>query len=87
MKNPKPRRERSPDLGDTAARYFALGWEMAFSVLIGFGVGYLLDRKLHTLPWFTLVFTVLGVAAAFVSVYRAVRDLRQEGIRPPKHRS
>jgi F0F1-type ATP synthase assembly protein I len=76
VKNTEPRDERSPGLAAMASRYFALGLEMAFSVLIGFAVGYLLDRELHTLPWFTLAFTVLGIAAAYVSVYRAVRDLK-----------
>jgi F0F1-type ATP synthase assembly protein I len=86
MKNSESREVRPPDLPATASRYYALGLEMAFSVIIGFAVGYLLDRELHTLPWFTLAFTVLGVAAAYVSVYRAVRDLkRSEEVRWPKH--
>ena len=61
-----------------ASRYFALGLEMAFSVLVGFAVGFLLDRKLHTSPWFMLGFTILGILAAYMEVYRVVRELRQD---------
>jgi ATP synthase protein I len=84
VKSPEPRDERPPGLGVMASRYFALGLEMGFSVIIGFGVGYLVDRALHTLPWFTLMFSLLGAAAAFVDVYRAVRDLERDGVRRPK---
>ena len=51
----------------------ALGLTFAFSVLIGFGIGYGLDRLLHTRPWLMLVFTALGLAAGFVNLLRAAR--------------
>jgi ATP synthase protein I len=69
----------------TALRYSALGLQMAFSVLVGFGVGYLLDRELHTQPWLTVLFALLGMGAAFYSVYRAVRELQREDSPPPGH--
>jgi ATP synthase protein I len=50
-----------------------LGLTFAFSVLIGFAIGYGLDRLFHTSPWLMLVFIVLGFASGFVSIARAVR--------------
>jgi ATP synthase protein I len=84
VKGPETDRRQSPRLVVSAARYFALGLEMAFSVLIGFAVGHLLDRELHSLPWFTLGFTLLGIVAAFMDVYRAVRNLSRDEVTRPK---
>ena len=51
----------------------ALGLTFAFSALIGFGIGFGLDRLFHTRPWLMLVFTALGLAAGFVNLLRAAR--------------
>jgi F0F1-type ATP synthase assembly protein I len=50
-----------------------LGLTFAFSVLVGFAIGYVLDRLLHTSPWLMLTFIVLGFASGIVSIVRAVR--------------
>jgi ATP synthase protein I len=50
-----------------------LGLTFAFSVLIGFGIGFGLDRLFHTRPWLMLVFSALGLAAGFVNLLRAAR--------------
>jgi len=51
----------------------SLGLTFAFSVLIGFAIGFGLDRLFHTRPWLMLVFTALGLAAGFVNLVRAAR--------------
>jgi F0F1-type ATP synthase assembly protein I len=38
-------------------------------------VGLLLDYLFKTLPWFTVVLTLLGFVAAFVHLVRMARDL------------
>jgi F0F1-type ATP synthase assembly protein I len=48
-----------------------LGWTMAFSLVIPLLAGIWLDRKLGTMPLFTLVGTVLGILAATVGVARS----------------
>jgi F0F1-type ATP synthase assembly protein I len=54
-----------------------LGWTMFFSLVIPLLVGIWLDRKLGTLPLFTLIGVVLGVLAATVGVARiAIRTFR-----------
>jgi F0F1-type ATP synthase assembly protein I len=47
-----------------------LGWTMLFSLLIPLLAGIWLDRKLGTMPLFTLIGTVLGILAATVGVAR-----------------
>lgn len=54
-----------------------LGWTMFFSLVIPLLVGVWLDRKLGTLPLFTLIGAMLGVLAATVGVARmAIRSFR-----------
>ena len=48
-----------------------LGFVFPIAIIVGFGVGYGLDRVFHTNPWCTIIFTVFGIAAAFVQLFRA----------------
>jgi len=41
-------------------------------VLLGFGVGYWLDRRLGTKPWLLLVGATLGLVAGFYQFYLTV---------------
>jgi ATP synthase protein I len=65
------------------AKYSALGFEMALSVVIGMGIGYYLDRWLGTGPWLMIVWIGLGFAAGVRSLYRAAvrsgKDLERDG--------
>jgi len=58
-----------------AVRYSAVGLEMGFCVAIGVIVGYLLDRHFQTKPWLTLIFLLLGVAAAFRGLFTLMKKL------------
>jgi F0F1-type ATP synthase assembly protein I len=60
------------ELGE-AWRYDTLGYTFAFSVIGFAGVGYLLDRWLHTTPIITIVGTLTGAGLAFCWVYAKVR--------------
>lgn len=51
----------------------SIGTTMVVATMIGLGGGYLADRWAGTGPWFTLVGLGLGIAAAFVSLFRAVK--------------
>ena len=50
-----------------------LGSSIVFAILIGAALGWWLDGKLGTGPWLTIVFFLLGVAAAGRNVWIAVR--------------
>jgi len=60
-----------------------IGMTVAFSIFIGVGFGYYLDHRVfggRTKPWFTLIFLGLGVAAAFLNLYRMAtrKDITDE---------
>jgi len=59
------------------AYYSSLGISMALAVFIGLGIGVVLDRKLDTSPWFTLIFLGFGIAAGFRNIGRAVKRARK----------
>lgn len=49
-----------------------IGLQLGASVLVGLGLGLLLDRLLHTAPWFLLIGLLLGILSGGYSVVRMV---------------
>jgi ATP synthase protein I len=73
----KPRR---PSTDEKAAQQglglaFRVGAELVAALVVGVGIGLLIDRWLGTAPWGLLVMFLFGSAAGFLNVYRAVRGL------------
>ncbi|MBV9260245.1 MAG: AtpZ/AtpI family protein [Pseudolabrys sp.] len=61
------------------AKGFRLSTELVAGVLVGAGIGWLLDRFLGISPWGLIVFLLLGFVAGVLNVMRAagvVRDNR-----------
>jgi len=55
-----------------------IGLQLAATVLVGLGLGYLADRAFHTTPWFLLAGLLLGVLGGGYSVVRMVmKELRR----------
>lgn len=67
------RRELSEQMHRTTG-----GFELVFSPLLLALVGYGLDRLLGTLPVFTIVFAVVGLAGAVVKLYFTYRYEMQQ---------
>lgn len=44
--------------------------ELAAGVIVGGGIGYLLDRQFGTMPIFLLIFLMVGMAAGFLNLYK-----------------
>jgi len=66
-----------PDDNDEKAREtrraldaYSLAWLFPLSIGAGWVIGWGLDKLVHTSPWLTFIFTGLGVAAAFVNLFR-----------------
>jgi ATP synthase protein I len=73
----KPRRlstnEKAAQQGMGLA--FRVGAELVSALVVGVGLGLLLDRWLGTAPWGLLIMFLLGSAAGFLNVFRAVKGL------------
>ncbi len=61
-----------PSLLRQLARLSTIGVTLVAATAIGLAIGYGLDRLLGTSPWLTLVFTLLGIIAGFVNLFRDV---------------
>jgi len=55
----------------------SLGFQVAFSIFIGFGIGVYLDHRFNTTPWFMFIFLGLGIAAGFRNIALAIRKSRK----------
>jgi len=64
---------RAPNSGLGLA--FRIGVELVSALIVGVGIGLLLDRWLGTAPWFLVGFFFLGAAAGVLNVYRAASGL------------
>jgi len=57
----------------------SLGLAFPIAILLGYVFGRFLDRTFSTEPWFTVIFTALGVAGGFLNALRtAIRIGREE---------
>ncbi|MEZ4703014.1 MAG: AtpZ/AtpI family protein [Rhodothermales bacterium] len=61
-----------------AQRFLGLGIQAGVSVAFYVGIGLLLDRRLGTLPWLTLLGAGLGIVTMFVLFFRINAQLSQE---------
>jgi ATP synthase protein I len=80
--------DNEPRPGPTAepsaiARGFRLSTELVVSVLVGAGIGYVLDRWLGISPWGMIVFLLLGFAAGVLNVMRVAGVVPPNRLDPP----
>ncbi len=52
-----------------ASKGYSLALHLVVSTLVGLGIGLLLDKWLHTMPLFLLVFMILGFVAGMRRLY------------------
>lgn len=58
-------------LGKGMSMAFRVVTELVVGICVGGGIGWLLDRWLHTKPFLLIVFGLLGTAAGFWNIIRA----------------
>lgn len=71
--------KRAREQGERSEDGFGLAWriglELVSALIVGVGIGYMLDRWLGTKPWLLILFFVLGSAAGLLNVFRAAKGL------------
>lgn len=56
-----------------SAAGFQISAELIAGVLVGAGIGYLLDLALNTKPWMLALFIILGGAAGMLNIYKSFK--------------
>ena len=59
------------------SRGVRLGSEFIAAILVGAGMGYLLDQWLKTSPWLMLVMLMVGFAAGVLNVVRSAAEMNR----------
>ena len=59
------------------SRGLRLGSEFIAAILVGAGIGYLLDLWLKTSPWLMLVMLLVGFAAGVLNVVRSAAEMNR----------
>jgi len=59
------------------SRGLRLGSEFVAAILVGAGIGYLLDLWLKTSPWLMLVMVLVGFAAGVLNVVRTAAEMNR----------
>lgn len=56
-----------------------IGINMVVATLVGYFIGKVLDDYFNTTPYLTVIFLILGIAAAFKEVFRvAMRQIKED---------
>ena len=76
-------RDASPEMSGMA-RGLRIGTEFIAAVLVGAGIGYLIDLGLGTSPWGLLIMLLVGFAAGILNVTRVVAKMNAASPAPPQ---
>jgi F0F1-type ATP synthase assembly protein I len=71
MDEQPPRRTSLADTVKTLGPLTSVGISFVLAIVMGAGLGLLLDRWFGSSPWCFLIFFAIGVAAGILNVYRA----------------
>jgi ATP synthase protein I len=82
------------DGGDTAkggatgyGQAFKLSSEFIAGILVGAGLGWIIDRLAGTSPWGLIVFLLLGFGAGVLNVLRSAGVVAEGGLKVPEKRT
>ena len=64
---------KGAERGSGLSLAFRIGTELVAALIVGVGIGLLLDNWLDTRPWFLLLFFLLGSAAGILNVFRVMQ--------------
>jgi ATP synthase protein I len=88
-KSGQPSESSEADRAATAAGYakgFRLSSELVAGVLVGAGLGWLIDRWFGVSPWGLIIFLLLGFAAGVLNVMRSAGVVAANSLDDPGNR-
>ncbi len=72
---PKPKEQSKVGQAQHAWRMII---ELTVGIAIGVGIGYGLDVLFGTIPWFLVLFTLLGMAAGVKTMLRSAQEIQSK---------
>ncbi|MEI8189153.1 MAG: AtpZ/AtpI family protein [candidate division NC10 bacterium] len=69
--------DEEPSVLRQLARLSTIGVSLVAATAIGLAIGYGLDGWLGTSPWMTMIFTLFGIAAGFLNLFRDLGLVRR----------
>lgn len=80
-------RAGDPGKGEALGRAMRISTELIGGVVVGAGLGWMLDKWLGTFPWLFILFFLLGSAAGMLNVVRAGMQMKSGPDNPKAGRS
>ena len=76
--NQNQRKKSKPNIESSASFGFKISTELVAALIIGVGMGLLVDNYLGTKPIGLIIFFILGAFAGFLNVYRIMRRIEKQ---------
>jgi F0F1-type ATP synthase assembly protein I len=76
MNNPKQPRNSTAETMRTLGQLGSVGLSFVLAIVIGAGIGLLIDRWIGWGHWGFFIFFFLGLVAGIVNVYRASQSIK-----------
>ena len=70
--------ESIPKGSNGAGFGFKISTEIVAALIVGVGIGILVDNYFNTKPFGLIIFFILGALAGFLNVYRVMRRIEKE---------
>ena len=72
----KPHQPQPNEFAKALSYLLQIGISIIACLAVGIFLGWLLDRYLGTSPWLLMVFTFLGIGAAFKSIFDFAKKIK-----------
>ena len=70
--------ESKPKQGSGASFGFKISTEIVAALVVGVGIGLIVDNYFGTKPFGLIIFFILGAFAGFLNVYRVMRRIEKQ---------
>jgi ATP synthase protein I len=70
--------ESAPKKENSASFSFKISTELVAALIVGVGIGLIVDNYLGTKPFGLIIFFILGAFAGFLNVYRVMRRIEKQ---------
>ena len=71
-------KERTKKGGSGAGFGFKISTEIVAALIVGTGIGLIVDNYFNTRPFGLIIFFILGAFAGFLNVYRVIRRIEKQ---------